>query len=268
MHFRTLAVLVVAVLVGAATASIASAARPAPTVQDPAPAADNRPEIKELVEKLGAHAGKRGKEDQEAISQIDKMVQEYKACGPKDRALIVKGLDKCFTEKRQEDKDGVRDNKLYVAAATALGEMAPESVPVFLKWIGDKGHRKDIPLQRLLILKLGKCKSEQGREPLVDLLTDDQPQIQAAAAEALGEYADFDLKVRKATFEALLKILTGVKGEVDQDANNTIARERYDTIAAPIVTSLQRLSGHEEHSPDEWQRWWNKNKKEDWDANK
>jgi HEAT repeat protein len=259
----------------AASASIA-AALPVRTsvpvlssaVQDPAPVPDNRPEIKALVEQLGAHAGKRGKEDQEAITQIDKMVQEFKACGPKDRALVVKSLDKCFTEKRQEDENGVRDNKLFTAAGTALGEMAPESVPVFLKWIGDKAHRKDIPLQRLLILKLGKCKAEQGREPLINLLNDDQAQIQAAAAEALGEYVEFDLKIRKATFESLLKILTGVKGEVDQDPNNTIARERYDTIAAPIVTSLQRLSGHEEHHPDEWQRWWNKNKKEDWDENK
>src|SRR5688572_3482009 len=198
----------------AASASIA-AALPVRTsapvlssaVQDPAPAPDNRPEIKALVEQLGAHAGKRGKEDQEAISQIDKMVQEFKACGPKDRALVVKSLDKCFTEKRQEDENGVRDNKLFTAAGTALGEMAPESVPVFLKWIGDKAHRKDIPLQRLLILKLGKCKAEEGRQPLMDLLNDDQAQIQAAAAEALGEYGEIELKLRKATFESLLKVL-------------------------------------------------------------
>ncbi len=253
-------------------AALGSSAGPSPVAaavsQDPVPVVDNRPEIKALVDQLSAHAGKRGKEDQEAISQIDKLVQEWKNCGPQDKALVVKQLDRCFTEKRQEDQDGVRDNKLYLAAATALGEMAPESVPVFLKWIGDKAHRKDIPLQRLMILKLGKCKAEQGREPLIDLLNDDLPQIQAAAAEALGEYAEFDQKVRKQSFEALLKILTGVKGEVDQSPTDTIARDRYDTIAAPIVTSLQRLSGHEEHHPDEWQRWWNKNKKEDWDATK
>jgi hypothetical protein len=250
-------------------ASLSASPTPAATTsQDPVPVVDNRPEIKALVDQLGAHANKRGKEDQEAISQIDKLVQEWKDCGPKDKALVVKQLDRCFTEKRQEDQDGVRDNKLYLAAATALGEMAPESVPVFLKWIGDKAHRKDIPLQRLMILKLGKCKSEQGREPLTDLLNDDSPQIQAAAAEALGEYAEFDQKVRKQTFEALLKILTGVKGEVDSAPTDTIARDRYDTIAAPIVTSLQRLSGHEEHHPDEWQRWWNKHKKDDWDETK
>jgi hypothetical protein len=227
---------------------------------------DNRPEIKTLLDALDHHAGKRGKEDQEAIGVIDKLFGEFKESGPKDRAAIVKALDKCFTEKRQEDENGVRDNKLYIAATTALGDMAPESVPVFLKWIGDKAHRKDLALQRLLILKLGKTKALEGREPLVKLLKDDQPQIQAAAAEALGEYAEVEQKLRKDTFEELLKLLMGVKGQVDSNSTDTIARERYDTIAAPIVTSLQRLSGHEENVPEEWQRWWNKNKKEDWDA--
>ena len=226
---------------------------------------DNRPEVKELLDKLGAHAGKRGKEDTEAIGVIDKLVQDFPNCGPKDRAAVVKQLDKCFTEKRQEDENGVRENKLFIAAATALGEMAPECVPVFLKWIGDKAHRKDLALQRILILKLGKTKAEAGREPLINLLNDENAKIQAAAAEALGEYAGIDLKLRKSTFEALLKLLTSVKGQVDTNANDLIAKERYDTIAAPIVTTLQRLTGVEEHAPEAWQRWWNKNKKEDWD---
>jgi hypothetical protein len=59
--------------------------------------------------------------------------------------------------------------------------------------------------------------------------------------------------------------LTSAKNAVDADANDTIARERYDVISAPIVTALQSLSGHNENDPAEWQRWWNKNKKEDWD---
>lgn len=234
--------------------------------QDPTPGpADNRPELKELCDKLGGHAGKRGKEDTEAISVIDKLVQEFPNCGPKDRALVVKQLDRCFTEKRQENEDGLRENKLFIAAATALGEMAPECVPVYLKWIGDKAHRKDLALQRVLILKLGRTKAEAGREPLINLLQDESAKIQAAAAEALGEYAEIDLKLRKTTFESLLKLLMSVKGQVDSNVNDLIARERYDTIAAPITTALQRLSKHEEHDPNEWQRWWNKNKKEDWD---
>ena len=199
-------------------------------LQNPAPTpADGRPEVKALCEQLGGHAGKRGKEDSEAISVIDKLVQEFAASGPKDRAAIVKQLDKCFTEKRQEDKDGLRENKLFLAAATALGEMKPECVPVYLKWIGEKSHKKDIALQRLLILKLGKTKDEAGRKPLINLLNDENAKIQAAAAEALGEFGEASQEVRKATFVA-----------------------------------LGRLSGQKDLSPEEYQRFWNKNKKEEW----
>ena len=38
--------------------------------------------------------------------------------------------------------------------------------------------------------------------------------------------------------------------QVDMDVNDTIARERYDVIAAPMITTLQLLSGHEERRHD------------------
>ncbi len=269
MQFRTvlLMVLVACPLSNRVLADAAAFARPLESAQDPLPA-DNRPELKALLAELDLHASKRGKEDQEAIRVIDQLLQEWEKSGPKDRATIIKGLDKCFNEKRQEDENGVRDNKLYLAAATALGQMAPDSVPVFLKWIGDKAHRKDLQLQRLMILKLGKSKTEAARDALIKLLNDEQNQIVAAAAEGLGEFGDIDQKLRKTTFETMLKVLMSAKAAVDASSSDPIAREKYDTIAAPIVTTLQRLTKHEEHDPTEWQRWWNKNKKEDWDAEK
>lgn len=249
--------------------STAPSTAPSPSYaarQDPdQPPPDNRPEIKELVDKLGSHAGKRGKEDTEAVGVIDKLMQEFENCGPKDRGAIVKQLDKCFGEKRQEDADGVRDDKLYIAATRALGRMAPECVPVLSKWIGDKNHRKNIRLQQALIEELGRSKAESGRTLLIGLLNDENAVIQGAAAQALANYAEIDLKLRKETFESLLKLMTSVKGQVDSDPNDTIARNRYDAIAGSINTTLQRLSKHDEHDPAEWQRWWNKNKKEDWD---
>jgi len=242
----------------------ASPARPPLARQDEEPP-DKRPEVKELIEKLDGHASKRGKEDQEAIGVIDQLVAEFPKCGPKDRESIVGALDDCFEEKRQEE-DGVRQNQLYLAAATALGEMAPESVDVLLSWIDHKSHRSDLTLQRTLIKMAGKSKSKDARKPLIKLLKHHEAQVQAAAAEALGEYEEADLKERKENFEELLKLMMSVKGQVDVDPNDTAARERWDVISAPIVTSLKRLSGQEENDPAAWQRFWNKNKNEDWDA--
>lgn len=253
-----------ALLLALSPSPAAAASAPAFLAQDPP--ADEREDVKTLLSELDRHATARGKEDTEAVAVIDRLVQTFPECGPKDRASIVKGLDKCFKEKRQENDQGVRQNQLYLAAATALGEMAPESVPVLLSWIGHKSHKKDVALQRLLILRLGKTKDDRGQKPLIKLLDDPDPPIQAAAAEAIGEFDGAPLAERKVLFEELLKLLMGVKSEVDANTTDPIARNRYDTVAAPIVTTLKRLSKHDEHEPEAWQRWWNKNKKEDWDA--
>lgn len=226
---------------------------------------DKREEIKELLSVLKGHAGKRGKEDQEAIEVIDTLNIEFENCGAKDRKDIVKGLSLCLKQKRQASKEGVFDNKLFIAAAVALGNMGPESAKPLISWIGHKTHRKDVPLQRWLILSLGQTQTKAAVEPLIDLLSHQKAGIQAAAAEALGGLQGLEQKKRKDVFNSILKVVTALKGRVDGDVNDTIARERYDVIKAPMITALQLLSGHDERNPDDWQRWWNKNKKKDWD---
>ena len=64
--------------------------------QDEDEVEDKRPEIKEALEKLKDHIGERGEQDQEAVSVIDGLLQEFPKCGPKDRKSIVTGIGKCF----------------------------------------------------------------------------------------------------------------------------------------------------------------------------
>jgi hypothetical protein len=243
-----------------------AAATPLPvrTVQDEEEVPDKRPEIKELLARLKEHAGKRGEEDREAVQVIDNLLGEFPKCGPKDRGSIAKGLGQCFEEKRQELSEGVPDNQLYMAAAVALGEMGGDATEVLSKYIGHKRHDKNLSLQRTLILSLGKTKDVDGVKTLQKLLNDKENLIISAAAEALGEFKEAPQKVRKEIFNELLKLLVTTKALKEQDINDIQSREKYDVIAAPITTSLQLLSGHDERKPEEWQHWWNKNKKEDW----
>ncbi|MDP6538284.1 MAG: HEAT repeat domain-containing protein [Planctomycetota bacterium] len=248
-----------------------TAPAPVPTpAQDPEPSPedfpDKREEVKELIDTLKDHVGKRGDEDEEAIAVIDRILGEYSQSGVKDRAAMCKALSKVFEARRKDLESGLPDNGLYMAAGTALGLMGPESAAVLTKWIGHKKHRKDLTLQRVLVLSLGKTRDDKSVRVLVGLLQDKDAIIVGAAAEALGQYAAKPLKVRKDAFESMLKVLMSAKGAVDSDLNDTVARERYDVIAAPLITSMQALSGHDERKPDGWQRWWNKNKKKDWDA--
>lgn len=218
-----------------------------------------------MCEKFTGHIKKRGDEDREAIEVVDTMLQEFENCGPKDRALVVKTLSAAFKQKRKEIEDGVFDNKLFMASAVALGEMAPESVKPLMGWIDNKKHRRNLDLQRRLIRSLGKTKDPKGVKTLDDMLRHHEDSLVGAAAEALGEYSELDLKERKKIFQTMLSILMAAKSAVDGDSADIRARERYDVIAAPIITSLQRLAGHDESSPEKWERWWNKNKKKDWD---
>jgi HEAT repeat protein len=237
-------------------------------VQDPppAPAADKRPEVATLLDKLKDHASKGGKEDKDAVAVIDQLNQEFPKSGPKDKQLIVKGLSKCFEQRRLEKEGQPPDNQLYLAAAVALGQMGPDSTDALISWIGQKDLRKDIAVQNRLLLSLGKTKDKKAIKELVQNLDNKTSSLISAAAEALGNFSDVDLDTRKSVFDSLLKILMSAKGAKDTNLTDTAARDKYDVIAAPIITSLGKLSKHDERDPDKWQTWWNKNKKADWDA--
>ncbi|HIG12742.1 MAG: hypothetical protein ABGY71_08455 [bacterium] len=258
---------------------LVSLAAPAPTIAaalgTPAPLGlvfdedeevpDKRPEVKELLARLKAHSSKRGDEDKEAVAVIDLMLVEFRASGPWDRGAMAKGLGNCLSVKRRDLTDGVKDNSLFLASAVALGEMGADATKHLLKWIGHKRHRKNIALQRQLILSLGKTRDLKATEELTDLLKSDVAILVGAAAEALVQFDGAPLKTRKKIFNELLKMIMTTKATKDSNPNDIAAREKWDIIAAPIITTLQALSGHDARRPEEWQRWWNKNKKKDWD---
>ena len=227
---------------------------------------DKREAVKELLDTLAGHVKKRGAEDREAVGVIDQLLQEFPQSGPKDKAAIIKALGKCFDAKRQDLDDGVKNNSLFIASAVALGEMGKDATKTLEKWIGNKKHRKDTALQRQLILSLGKTKDPKAVKKLLDLLNDDENVLVGATAEALANFSAADQKLRKEIFNDLLKMMMTTKAMKDADANDIVSREKWDVIAAPIITTLQELSGHDERKPEGWQRWWNKNKKADWDA--
>lgn len=227
---------------------------------------DKREEIKQLIERFEEHAGERGEQDDQAIAIVDQLLQEFPSSGPKDREDIVEALEDVFKLKRKELEEGVPDNRLYMAAATALKEMGPESVKPLIKLLDAKTIKNNHVVRRRLILSLGHTAHPQGMEPIADLLKDHEPVIQAAAAEALGDFEGRPQEDRKELFEEMLKTLMTALSATESDPQDIVARERYDTIAGPIITSLQRLSGHEERDPHEWQAWWNNHKRDDWDG--
>jgi hypothetical protein len=228
---------------------------------------DERPEVSELIEQLSVHLKKKGKEDEAAVGVLDKLVQEFPKSGPKDRQAIVAAAAGCFDEKRPKElAEGVPDTRVYDAAAVALGTLGPESVRPLIGLLDHKNLKKLLTTRGSLIRSLGKTEHPDGVKPIRELLKDKDVEIVAAAAQALGSYSKAPEEVRKETFEEVLKALMTAKAPMDADPNDLIARDRYHAVAASMITTLGALAGHEERTPEDWQRWWNKNKKEDWGA--
>jgi sulfite reductase alpha subunit-like flavoprotein len=232
---------------------------------EPPQVTDGRPEIKTLVETLNTHLKARGEQDDKAIETLDQLTKQFPESGPKDRALIVKEVAGVFDVKRpKEIEEGVPDDRAYMAAATALGTMGPESVKPLASLIGDKNHRKNQRLQIKIALSLGKTKSPEAVETLLDLLKHKDPPMQAAGAEALANYFDADQETRKRAFEPLLNTLMDQRAKKDADTTDAEALERWNIISGPILATLQKLTGRTETDPEFWLHWWNDNKKKDW----
>ncbi len=238
------------------------------SVQQVEPPPDERPEIQAKLAELAEHVKERGKADDQAIAVIDALTPEFPNSGPKDRAAIVKALEACFKANRKELEGGLPDDQLYYAAATALGQMPPESVKPLTELLGHKSHRSNLRLQTRIALSLGATKDPRALEPLLALLEHKDKEMQVAGAESLASYEGADLATRKRIFEPLLRTLMDQKTKKDNDSSDLEALERWNAISGPIVTSLQRLSGQNETEAEAWQRWWNKNKKADWGEGK
>ena len=248
-----------------ATVQPVQPARPARVAFQDEEVPDKRPELAELLDQLADHLKMRGEEDREVVGVVDQLTQEFPESGPKDKQAIVKALDKVIKAKRKKNKEGIPENRIHVAAATGLGTMAPESVKTLEGWIDKKPHEKDVVVQRALILSLGKCADDKASKRLMDLLQHNLPEIQAATAEALANYGDADVRLRKEIFKEALDVLMAVRSVIDQDQDELIEHKRWDVISGPIMSTLMTLSGHREQDAHRWQRWWNKNKKVDWD---
>jgi hypothetical protein len=227
---------------------------------------DARPEVAAKLEELAAHIKERGKADELAITTIDALKVEFQRSGPKDRAAIVKALAACFKATRKELEKGVPDDRLQFAAAEALGGMGPDSVKTLTELLGQKGLRSNLRLQARIAQSLGGTKDPRGLEPLLALLENKDKEMQVAGAAALTYFGESDLDTRKRVFEQALHILMDQKSKKDADLNDFEAHDRWNAISGPLVTLLQRVARRIETDPDAWLRWWNKNKKADWDA--
>lgn len=242
----------------------------------PAPAgsgserAEAQPAIPGLVEDLQQELGRRKIDEARAKQLVEKLAAEFAVCGTRDRAPIVRVLERCLAAKEQ----GKPDAELVCHAARALAGMAPESLPVLERALDNKVLLKEKEVGRTLVLALGKTRDKSAVKTLLALLDSSEDGIVAAAGEALGEYEGANLALRKQLFEETLKAWMQAKDEKDSQVQQTLdpnsphdaaALKRYELLESAFATTLQRLSRQDARSVELWQRWFAKNKRVDWD---
>jgi len=225
---------------------------------------DEREEVEELLELLREDRKRQGKRDAKAAQTVSKLAAEFRKSGPRDRRDIAKELYRTMLVKRRTNKDGWRQRTLFFECAKALGRMAPESVPHLLRLIDARNHKEDYEVRCAIIAAVGATRDKKAVDPLLDLLDEFQARLQAAAVKALGNFDRHDQKVRKEIFKELLKLLGSASAALHEERNDT-TRDRWNRISGPTQDSLRRMSGARQSGYEAWQRWWNKNKRRNWD---
>ncbi|MBK7641436.1 MAG: HEAT repeat domain-containing protein [Planctomycetes bacterium] len=232
--------------------------------------ADAQRQVAALVDEFKHEVTQRAVDDAHAKELLERLAAQFAVAGTRERGVIVRGLEKGLSAKEK----GQPDSDVVCLTARALAAMAPESLPALERAAENRSLLKDKEIGRTLVLALGKTRDKSVVKTLLDFLDSSDDGLVAAACEALGEYDSAPLVLRKQLFGEVLKSLMEAKDQKESQAQPTLdpnavhddaAQRRYDAIQAACGTTLERLSKQDSREADLWQRWWNKNKRADWD---
>jgi hypothetical protein len=228
------------------------------------------PAIPKALKDLDAiRKDKKGTRDAEGIGLINTMATRYPALNKKQKKAVVKGLEQVFRAKRSP-----AETRLLLSAGEALSRFEEAGAKALSKLCDDKrfGKKNWLTFRGKLVSFLGRpATTGKIKKQLIDYATrapDDL--IRAMAGGALRHYAKRDQKVRKEIVKKLVKELAGIysfslSNNDLGDAVRKTFEDTYATIEGPWMKTLTALTAQKIKGPNEWQRWFNKNKSKNWD---
>ena len=239
------------------------AQKPAPAAPPPVDPAlpDQCKELKSLV------ADPKMTADFQAIGLVQKLVKDPEQRNPKDKERIAKAFGDVFTtgKLRPADKDA-----LYRETGDALGKLEADGAKELAKVLGDARFKDLTSLRAHLILALGKTKDEKQADWLLDQTTrSPHDEIRAAAGEALGNYKEADIKLRREVVKQLVRewgsLHSSATTAAPTDPNVPIdpgpenARRTLRAVEGKWNATLAALTSLSMTQFADWQRWLNKN---------
>ena len=215
---------------------------------------------------------RKGAKDGQAIEIIDELNQKYPSMHPKDQDKFAKEVSVLITSnkyKREPTQDGI-----YRTTIKVLSLMGTNGSKYLHKAFGNKAKFKDkewLGLRGDILEHLGRTKDEKFVDFLLDVaLKDPNDILMAKAGGALRHFEGLKLVKRKDIAKELIKKFANIYDNANKnidpgDLNAATWRQRLAQVSDPWNTALQKLTKQNYRSPNDWTKFWNKHKDDDWD---
>jgi hypothetical protein len=266
---KFLATALVAALTLSAAAQDPVAAPPPPDEQDP--------QIAAKIELLAdAWSERRQTRDAEALRCIEELSTRLdQPVHPKDRSAILSTFAKVLTQGRLRGPEAATP---YEAVARGLAKLGEDGAEVLIRAYERKRfprHTEWAPMRERLIEAVGASGAPAAIPFLLERAqrSGEASELRAAGA-AMGRFDEAPQPQRKEMVETLARRLAGFESEasapaVNQDQQLNLNRENairtLQAVSGPWQSALHQLTGESMESGAAWQKWFQDNKRRDWD---
>ena len=233
--------------------------------------AEPEPTLSERIDEFRELIQGREPDDAAAIERVSGFVSDYPDLEDRDKADLLRALGDALVSSRVRRPP--EEQGLYVAVATALGEMEGEGGLVLVKAYRSSKFkdREWVGLRATMLESIGRTADPRHVDFLLDrAIRDPEDKILQAAGAALGDYEGAPQKVRKEIGKELIKKFNEIYNQAydNVDPNDPLVKrfkEKLVAISDDWNQTLRRLTKQTYTNPQEWQRFYNKNKNNDWD---
>ncbi len=218
---------------------------------------------------------RKGTKDSEAMAILDQLLSGFEKMHPADKKAFTKGIADPLNSVRIKRKP--TEANLFEHVIIALGKTGSHGSKYLAKAYENSGkfgktNREWLSLKELMLEHLGKTKDQKFAKFLVDeALHNNFDSLMAKAGGAMANFADAKLSKRRDWVKVMVKrfsaVYEGAYKNVDpSDIQLKRDMERWRAIKDEWVEALQALTGQKEiKEANDWQRFWNKHKNENWD---
>jgi hypothetical protein len=218
----------------------------------------------------------------EFADEVKEACKEFKSNFKKQPdAEATAGIDKLLALYKNEKADEKLKKQLVVTIGAAVSSRSDDVVIHTLKTLGETDENAVKFLERVLkvaiktkppqadryeacFASLGKLASPKSIKTLTGYLKNKDYDVIAQSANALVGYKDVHWKLRKDIFEELLKIAEGLYSSANSNPSGEPAK-KWRVIGTSMMDGMNAVSRQKLSDPAAARRWFNDNKKKNWD---